>query len=246
MEQKNIYQRILAVMKDVAYIQKGDKKVNGQYSFVTHDEVSRVLHPKLVEHGIVVIPSVIQWKQDGNRTEADVEVSFVNSDNPDDRVTVRALGFGIDPQDKGPGKAVSYATKYAMLKTFVLETGDDPERDSIDHQGQGARDYIARIKEAVDKDDWVWLCNEDKAGNEQWKQAWGMLGSGDRSAVKKTKAKRDEYRDLINTAALHDDHGAIEQLSGEMTAAQKKAVFEVLSPEAQDVLTKMKQEKQAA
>lgn len=246
MEQKNIYQRILAVMSDVAYIQKSDKKVNNQYSFVTHDEVSRVLHPKLVEHGIVVVPSVVNWRQDGNRTEADVEVAFVNADAPDDRVTVRALGFGIDPQDKGPGKAVSYATKYAMLKTFVLETGDDPERDSIDHTGQAAQDYVARVKQAMDKGDWVWLCAEDRAGNSAWRQAWDLLGPGDKSAIKKLKAKRDEYRDLINTAALHDDRAAIAQLSGEMSDAEKRAVFDVLSPEAQDVLTKMKQEKQAA
>jgi hypothetical protein len=32
--------------------------------------------------------------------------------------------------DKGPGKAVSYAFKYALLKVFCLETGDDPDNDA--------------------------------------------------------------------------------------------------------------------
>ena len=152
-ETKNIYQRILAVMSDVAYVQKENKKVNNQYSFVSHDQVSAVLHPVLVKHGIVVIPSVTKWQQDGNRTVADVTVSFVNADNPEDKIDVGAFGYGIDTQDKGPGKAISYATKYAMLKTFVLETGDDPERDSIDHETEDVTAMTARAKAAIQNGD---------------------------------------------------------------------------------------------
>ena len=133
MSELNIYQRVLAVMSELSYVQKGDKTVNNQYRFVGHDAVSEAIHPMLVKHGIAMIPSVSCWKQDGNRTEVDVTVSFINADKPEDRFDVQTFGFGVDQQDKGPGKAVSYATKYAVLKTFVLETGDDPEKDSINH-----------------------------------------------------------------------------------------------------------------
>ena len=120
-------------MADLDYVQKEDKLVNDQYSFVSHDAVSAAIHPLLVKHGIVAVPRVISWAQDGNRTSVDLEVDFVNIDTPEDGITVPVFGYGIDKQDKGPGKAISYATKYAMLKLFVLETGDDPERDQIDH-----------------------------------------------------------------------------------------------------------------
>ena len=133
MSELNIYQRVLAVMSELSYVQKGDKTVNNQYRFVGHDAVSEAIHPMLVKHGIAMIPSVSGWKQDGNRTEVDVTVSFINADKPEDRFEVQTFGFGVDQQDKGPGKAVSYATKYAVLKTFVLETGDDPEKDNINH-----------------------------------------------------------------------------------------------------------------
>ena len=33
----------------------------------------------------------------------------------------------MDNADKAPGKAISYAFKYALLKTFALETGEDEE-----------------------------------------------------------------------------------------------------------------------
>lgn len=133
-ERRNIHQRISAVMADVAYVQKEDKKVNNQYTFVSHDAVTKAVRGALIEHGIVAIPSVTSWSQDGNRTSVDLCVDFVNIDQPDDRVSVNVFGFGVDQQDKGPGKAFSYAKKYAYLQTFALETGDDPERDSIDHK----------------------------------------------------------------------------------------------------------------
>ena len=130
----NIYQKILSVMDDLHFVQKEDKKVNGQYSFASHDAVSAAVHPLLVKHRIVVIPTVIDYSRDGNLTVVNVEVNFVNADVPEDKITINSFGTGTDNQDKGVGKAVSYATKYAFLKIFVLETGDDPERDSIDHK----------------------------------------------------------------------------------------------------------------
>lgn len=126
----NIYQKIVAVMRDIDCIQKSDKKVNGQYTFVSHDQVTSALHPVLVKHGIVVVPTVETCVQVGNRTEVTLNVSFVNADVPVDRFSVVSIGYGIDQADKGPGKAVSYAYKYALLKTFCLETSDDPDKDA--------------------------------------------------------------------------------------------------------------------
>lgn len=117
-------------MQDVSYVQKESRRVNNQYTFVSHDAVSAKLHPLLVKHGIVFVPTVVHWDVDGNRTQAMVSCQFYNVDDPQDMIAIHMLGFGIDPGDKGPGKAVSYATKYAMLKLFVLETGDDPEVDA--------------------------------------------------------------------------------------------------------------------
>lgn len=129
-QQKNIYQRIIDVMSELDYIQKGDKMVNGQYRFVSHDQVTAAIHPLLVKHGICCIPTVESKEQLGTRTEVNLRVRFINADKPDDFVESHWLGFGIDNGDKGPGKAISYAYKYAILKTFCLETGDDADNDA--------------------------------------------------------------------------------------------------------------------
>lgn len=125
---QNIYQRLAAVMGEVDYIQK-DKKQGMRYSIVSHDVVTAKVRPLLLKHGIVYPVSVLEHWQDGNMTGAKVEVAFVNIDDPSDRIVVNAFGHGIDDQDKGPGKAVSYAVKMALLKTLGLETGDDPDLD---------------------------------------------------------------------------------------------------------------------
>ena len=124
----NILQRINAVMKELDYLQK-EKKSGMQYSFVSHDKVTGAIRPLLVKHGIVCWPSQFDVKQEGNRTQLHCKVVFANIDEPEDAFEVDSFGYGIDAQDKGPGKAISYAVKYALLKTFALETGDDPDQD---------------------------------------------------------------------------------------------------------------------
>jgi hypothetical protein len=115
-------------MQELDYLQK-EKKSGMQYSFVSHDKVTGAIRPLLVKHGIACWPAAMDVKQEGNRTQLQCKVIYANIDDPEDCIEVESIGYGIDAQDKGPGKAISYAMKYAHLKTFSLETGDDPDND---------------------------------------------------------------------------------------------------------------------
>lgn len=132
----NIYQRMSRVMAEVSYIQKEDRKVNGMYTFVSHDAVVAKIRPSLIANGIVVIPRVVDHSQDGNRTMVEMECDFINIDEPSDRITVSGFAYGVDSSDKGPGKSISVCLKTIFLKTFCLETGDeaDIERQNIEHK----------------------------------------------------------------------------------------------------------------
>lgn len=125
--EKNIYQRLNAIMGDLERVEKEQKKVNGQYAFVSHDTVAAAVRPLLVKHGVLAVPTPEQMTQNGNRTEIILRLDFINIDRPDEVVTTTSLGYGVDGQDKGPGKALSYAYKYAILKMFCVSTGDDPD-----------------------------------------------------------------------------------------------------------------------
>lgn len=206
METKNVYQRLLAVMESVSYVQKEDKKVNNQYRFVSHDAVAAKVRPALIANGIVPTVSVKHHSQDGNMTTAVLTVRFVNVDNPADFVEVDSFGYGIDPQDKGPGKAVSYAFKYALLKTLCLETGDDPERDLIPRVTSGydvpnIAAQVTSLYEANEREK-AWkvvlpLAMDDDANDERLK-LWKLLAghSAVRSFIKAqttmTRAAQEE------------------------------------------------------
>lgn len=128
MTTKNLHQRLAAAMGKVDYIQK-EKKQGMRYSIVSHDAVTAKVRPALLAEGIIYHIVHINYEQIGNRTHCLMTMRFVNIDNPDDSIDVMSFGYGIDDQDKGAGKAMSYAVKYALLKTLGLETGDDPDED---------------------------------------------------------------------------------------------------------------------
>lgn len=132
MTTKNIHQRLAEVMQAVTYIQK-EKKSGMNYTIVSHDVVTAKVRPALLAAGIVYYPVRCEHTHNGNRAECGMTIRFVNIDEPTDFFDVQTFGYGVDPQDKGPGKAMSYAVKYALLKALGLETGDDADHDSIAH-----------------------------------------------------------------------------------------------------------------
>lgn len=139
MSELNIYQRINAVMKKVSYVQK-DKSISGagaSYKAVTHDQVISVARQALVDAGVVIYPEQLSHSMPIMRDaakdikmhlyEADYLIHFVNIDKPDDRISVAISAQANDNGDKAPGKAVTYATKTAILKVLCLETGENDE-----------------------------------------------------------------------------------------------------------------------
>ncbi len=153
----NIYQRLNRVMKCVKTIYKDGTNSHQKYKFVSHDNVSKALHDPLCDNGIMMIPTVKSYEIDGNKITVVMQVSFTNIDDPSEKVTVESIGLGIDNQDKGIGKAISYAMKYCMLKMFCLETGDDVDNDSVSHKPEPNRarinkeDFKKMIPSSIDE-----------------------------------------------------------------------------------------------
>jgi len=133
-ESLNIHQRLDKIREAVPYLQY-DKTVRiktksgstFEYQAVTHDAVTAAVREHFLEFGVSFIPRLTAHSEQGSRTCADVTVTFYCSDKPEDYVEVPVYAFGDDGGDKGPGKALSYATKYALLKVLMLETGDSEE-----------------------------------------------------------------------------------------------------------------------
>lgn len=157
----NIYQRLNAVRAKVGYLQK-DKEVQG-YMVVTHDQVTAAVRGAFFKHGILVVPHQDReshHEQVGTtakgapiiRYEAFYQVDFVNCDDPQDVVSVHQAAHALDHGDKAPGKACSYAVKYAMLKVLSIETGEDEEsRYNFGEPGTLSDEQADYISELVEK-----------------------------------------------------------------------------------------------
>lgn len=155
----NIHQRMHCVMRDIDYIQKEEKTVNGQYRFVSHDAVTAKVRKALLKNRIIATPHITESEVIGfesityknlneikvfcYRALVKIDIAFSNIDRPEDKIVSHGwIGMGLDTQDKAVGKAISYAYKYALLKIFALETGDDPEQDVQDFKPVEARIFI--------------------------------------------------------------------------------------------------------
>lgn len=151
----NIYQRINEVRKAIGYVQK-DKAVStggGSYKAVTHDAVTGMVRAALIEHGVVIVPSVVSSVFNAKEPEAKqrlyeatFQIEFVNMDEPTDRIVTQQTAHALDNGDKAPGKAMSYATKYAILKLFNIETGESDE--SVYQYQQEEYDFAGALTKA--------------------------------------------------------------------------------------------------
>lgn len=150
-EKANILQRLSWVQGKVDYIQR-EKKDGLEYAVVSHDRVTELVRPFMVKAGILYYPVDLEYSQDGNRTQAKFDVVFCSIRDPEDLIRVATFGFGVDKQDKGPGKCISYGIKYAVLKVLGLATGDDPDlvqNHDADHRSS-LDQRIGELEDAID------------------------------------------------------------------------------------------------
>lgn len=137
----NIYQKINEVMKNIEYLTKDDQVAFGttKYKAISEEKVTTAVREQLVKQGIVIIP-VQQESENKELTRTEKSVNMLTSvhtkyriqniDDVNDFIEVESNGTGVDTQDKGVGKAMTYAYKYMLLRTFAIPTGEDPDKIS--------------------------------------------------------------------------------------------------------------------
>ena len=147
MENLNIFQKMSKITEKINKVAKNLNVGIGknQYRAVGEADVLAEVKPAEVEFGVYSYPikrDVILTDTLTSTTEYQGEMKekitifmriktiyrFVNIDNPNDYLEIETLGDGVDSQDKAPGKAMTYADKYALLKAYKIETGEDPDQ----------------------------------------------------------------------------------------------------------------------
>ncbi len=144
----NIYEKLLAITNEIGTVAKNLEVGVGksQYKAVGEADVLKVVKELEYKYKVYSYPSnrrivdnsILQTRKEynGQVTEGnqlfmriEVEYTFVNVEQPEEIVRITTYGDGIDTQDKAPGKAMTYADKYALLKAYKIITGEDPDQN---------------------------------------------------------------------------------------------------------------------
>lgn len=153
MEGKNLFQRMAAITADLQTVAKNLSVETGggnSYKAVSERDIIDAVKPLEAAYGVYSYPvarellesqtlesetSYTDRSGGTKRTKKTTFFSriktvyrFVNIDDPEDYIETVTFAEGIDAQDKGSGKAMTYADKYALMKAYKISTGDDPDQ----------------------------------------------------------------------------------------------------------------------
>jgi len=138
---KNLAKAVIAVMKEVKGMEKNSKVGSGNYGYngTKDQDVKEVFNEALSKNGLCMMPididdstQVDRWEEGGRSKQSiftKVKVKYLLLHDSGESIEIAGYGHGVDNQDKGAGKATTYAMKNALLYTFLTPVGkiDDTE-----------------------------------------------------------------------------------------------------------------------
>lgn len=143
----NIYEKMSAITAEIKRIPKNLTVGTGknQYKAVAEGDILAVVKDAEKKykvfsyphsHKIVDSRTLVTKNEYGEKESQFVRIEavyrFVNMEDPKEFVDVNAFGDGVDSLDKAPGKATTYADKYALMKAYKVETGEDTDCGASD------------------------------------------------------------------------------------------------------------------
>lgn len=133
-----LVKKLVEVLAELGPIAKGHRNPHFGYDYISEGQIMAALRDRLSSRGVFLFTSVETMEPHYGEGKAGVFVAvttkhtFVDADTGEE-FEVNGAGVGWDSGDKGAYKAITGATKYAMMKNFLVtdevepETGDQKE-----------------------------------------------------------------------------------------------------------------------
>lgn len=145
-KEMNIYQKLEAIQNELGFVAKNlnvQVSKTNQYKATGEVDVLEAVKPLEHRYGVYSYPAnreilesdtLTQNTQYGEKSNLFIRIKvtyrFVNIDKPSEFIETVSFAEGIDSGDKGSGKAMTYADKYALMKVYKISTGEDPDKDA--------------------------------------------------------------------------------------------------------------------
>lgn len=149
-----IYGKLAQLMGLIPMVQKKGRNDFHGYNFAKESDLVEVVRPLLSVYGIFFHWTIIERRQGGvilregareSRTEILIRFKFIDGVSGVATEPQELWADGDDPIDKGIYKAMTGAVKYALMKTFLIATGDDPEADKAADRRGAAHEASSRV-----------------------------------------------------------------------------------------------------
>lgn len=133
---KEITKKIINVMREVQYLTKDLHVIHTtmNYKAISDLQVTIACREAMIKNNLCMLPismdeqiEIIQNDKKSSRFVSMLVTFRLIDQESGEYIDIQSKGHGIDNQDKAIGKAMTYAKKYAMLNTFLIPTGDDPD-----------------------------------------------------------------------------------------------------------------------
>jgi hypothetical protein len=127
---KTLVQKLIWIMSQVERIPKNGENKFHKYKYALESDVKDACRKYMAEAGVLMtfaVNGTEQVRDDIVRVFSTIK--FYDADTSE-YIEFDMAGDGQDKNDKGIYKAITGSTKYALMSTFLIPTGDDPEKDS--------------------------------------------------------------------------------------------------------------------
>lgn len=129
---RSLVKKLAEVMATVGYVKKTGRNTFQNYDYATEADIIASVRQEMANRSLILIPDVIKtdWEVGPKQKVCTLTVEYTLEDGDSGEKRVfHVIGQGQDNQDKATYKAMTGATKYALMKLFLIPTGDDPEQD---------------------------------------------------------------------------------------------------------------------
>ena len=181
----NIYEKLACITAELRTVGKNLMVETGKgksYKAVSERDIIDAVKPLEEKYGVYSYPcsrKVLESQTlesestyNGNTTKKttfftriETTYRFVNVEDPTEFVETVTFAEGIDTQDKGSGKAMTYGDKYALMKAYKISTGDDPDQTASTEENYTAKaiactDCGCLIESTKKRDGEIWSASD--------------------------------------------------------------------------------------
>lgn len=147
---KAIAEAIQKVMEEINGVAKNMTVGSGAntYKWVADKDVKQAIRESMIKNWLSILPiwgtpkiQIDRWEEMDNYTKAmktkqscftEIETRYLLLHTSWESIEVYGYGQWVDTQDKGAGKATTYALKNTLLNMFLIPTGVDTDNTHSD------------------------------------------------------------------------------------------------------------------